>query len=343
MKIPLELLNVALKPAADILRAKATKDAPRYLKVEASKNRLRLSANDGSQSAVTDVECDGDLAPVLIPFAKLQNIIALFGENVTMEVSGSTLRIRSKGTFALNTVDIKEFVEVKSEKMPKIAVNCVDLADCVDRVKFASRVEDSRTNLYGVNVKLSAKQIVAEASTGLIFATMEKASIAADCEFLIPYPFIANVISNLRAPGAVLSVTENRISIAFDSGCYACSLLGVKFPNMLEALNVKPKSIGEFKPADWLPAFRGIYALAGEDGKLRTDVTIEEGRLKYQKQDSVDTKIDKLSAPLRLNAGTFISCLEAFGDSPVKAFLTANKAFMLRGGDLMVATTQLQG
>ena len=345
MKISLELLTAALKPAADILRAKAAKDTPRYLKVEASSNSLRLSANDASQSVIMDVACDGELKPFCVPFLNLQNIMPLFGENVSMDLTDKTLKIRSKGSFSLNIVDVKEFVDIKTEKAPKIAVNCVDLADCIDAVKFASRVEDSRVNLFGVNVRLTAKAVLAEASTGHIFAKMEKASIAADCEFLIPFPFIANVVSNLRNPGAVLSVSESRISIAFDNGCYACSLFGVKFPQMIHQLEEKPKLIGEFKPADWLPTFRSVYSMAGEEGKLRTDVTIEDGRLKYQgPQGTVDTKIDKLSKPLRLNAGTFIGCLEAFGDNSCKAYTNASDAFLMRAGagDLMVATTQLK-
>lgn len=344
MKLTTELLNVALRPVSDILRGKSTTGAPQYLKMEANKNRLHLSANDGQQSAETEVECEGDLKPMCIPFASLQNILPLFGENVSMDASEKTLRIRSKGSYTLNTVDTKEFLEIKNDKMNKLGVNCVDLADCIDRVKFASRKEDSRANLFGVNVRLSAKKIVAEAATGLIFSKMEKASIAADAQFLIPYPFVSNVVNNLRNAGAVLSVSENRISVAFDAGCYACSLYGIKFPDSYMNLDAsKGASIGEFKPAEWLPIFRSIYSMAGEEGKLRCDVRIDAGKLKYEgPQGVVDVKIDKLSKPLHLNASTFIACLEAFEDNPCKATVSKDQALILSYQDLTVATTQLR-
>lgn len=346
MKITRELLTTALQPAADILRVKISSDSPRYLKVEAVKNKLTLSANDGGQSAVSEVECEGELKPLCLPFHNLQNLMPLFVENVTMESTGTNLKIRSSGNFSLNTFPTDQFTAIALDKLTKLGVNCIDLADCVDRVQFASRKEDSRVNLYGVNVKLSAKKIITEASTGLFYARMEKASIAADGEFMIPYPFVSNVVTNLRNAGAVLSVSQNKISVAFDGGCYACSLLGVPFPNNFNTGIDKGKrsKIGEFKPSEWLPIFRSIFNMSGEEGKLRCDVTIEAGRLKYDgKQGSVDTKIDKLSKKLRLNASTFIGCLEAFDAGECKASISSDDALVLEQGDLTVATTQLRG
>lgn len=344
MQITTEALTNAMRPAADILRGKPTTDAPRYLKIEAAKNRLTLSANDNNQSSITEVPCDGDLKPMCVTFFSLQNIMPLFNDKVTMEAHGTQLRIKSNGNYMLNIIDPKEFVEIKTDKMPKVAVNCADLAECIDRVKFASRREDSRVTLYGAGVILSAKKMTVKASTGLVFARMEKASIAADAEFMVPYPFIQNTISALRNPGAVLSVSDNRISVAFDGGMYACSLLGVKFPTSYNGMETAKRSaLGSFKPLEWLPIFRSIYAMAGEDGKVRCDVVIENGRAKFEgKQGSVDTKITKLAKRIKVNAATFIDCLEVFGDAEVKSSVTPDSAFMMEQGELLVATTQLR-
>jgi DNA polymerase III sliding clamp (beta) subunit (PCNA family) len=65
MKIPRDQLATALKPASDILRAKPTQDSPRYLKVEAAKGKLKLSANDSNQSAITEVDCEGGFETVV--------------------------------------------------------------------------------------------------------------------------------------------------------------------------------------------------------------------------------------------------------------------------------------
>lgn len=343
MKIPREQLVTALKPASDILRAKPTHDAPKYLKMEAVKNRLTLSASDANQSAVTEVDCDGDLKAICVPFNNLQNLLPLFGDNVTMDATGPTLKIRSSGNFSLNVAPATEFAAIALDKMTKIAVNATDLADCIDRVKFAARVEDSRPQLFGVTVRLSAKKISAEAATGLIFAFVEKASIAVDCEFLIPFPFVANVVSSLRNPGAVLSLSKTRIAVEFDGGCYLCSFL--------ECDPVKPmmrhfenrKSIGEITPKEMAPIFRGINSMATTEEKMCPRVLIDAGRLKHDgTQGSVDTKVDKLSKPLKLNASTFITCLEALSDGKCKASLTSDGALIMEQGDLLVASTQLR-
>jgi hypothetical protein len=343
MKIPRELLATALKPAADILRAKPTQDAPKYLKVEAAKGKLKLSANDSNQSAVTEVDCEGDLKAVCVPFNNLQNLMPLFGENVTMDAGGPALRIRSSGNFSLNVAPITEFSEIVTDKMNKIAVNCVDLADCIDKVKFASRKEDSRPNLFGVTVRLSAKKISAEASTGLIFAFMEKASISVDAEFLIPFPFLENVVTSLRNAGAVLSTSKTKVAVEFDGGCYLCSFLESEpVKSMLKHFEVR-KPAGEIEPREWVPIFRGINNMASIDEKMSPRVFIEAGRLKYDgTQGSVDTKVDKLSKPLKLNASTFLQCLEAFGEGKAKASIGENSAFILQQGDLLVVTTQLR-
>lgn len=344
MKIPRDQLITALKPASDILRAKPTQDSPRYLKMEAEKGKLKLSANDSSQSAISETECDGDLKPVCVPFANLQNLVPLFGENVTMDVDKTVLKIRSSGNFSLNTAPVSEFQAITLDKMKKIAVNCADLADCINHVKFASRREDSKPSLYGVTVRLSAKKIVAEASTGLLFACMEKAGIAVDCEFIVPFPFLDNVITNLRNTGAVLSVSNNRIAIEFDGGCYLCSFLECPVqPSMMRHFEER-KSIGDFMPHELIPIFRGINNMTTGDEKMCPRVMIDAGRLNFTgTQGSVDTKVAKFSKPLKLNAATFIGCLEAFEPEKCKASISDGLALVMEQGELTVATSQLRG
>jgi hypothetical protein len=343
MKIPRDQLAIALKPASDILRAKPTQDSPRYLKVEAAKGKLKLSANDSNQSAVTEVDCEGELDPLCVPFANLQNLMPLFGENVTMDTDKTVLKIRSSGNFSLNTAPVSEFAEIAMDKLKKIAVNPVDLADCIDKVKFASRKDDSRPNLFGVTIRLSAKKISAEASTGIVMAYMEKASIAVDAEFLIPFPFLDNIVTSLRNAGAVLSVSNTKIAVEFDGGCYLCSFLECNpIPSMLRHFEDR-KSIGEFTPQKLIPIIRGINNMTMGEEKMCPRVFIESGRLNFQgTQGSVDTKVDKLSKPLKLNASTFIGCLEAFAGEKCKAFLSKDTALIMEQGDLIVATTQLR-
>lgn len=344
MKIPREQLAIALKPAADILRAKPTQDAPKYLKIEATKNKLTLSANDSNQSAVTEVECEGDLKPLCVPFNNLQNLMPLFGDNVTMDADKTVLKIRSSGNFSLNTAPVTEFAEIALDKLKKIAVNCVDLADCVDRVKFASRKEDSRPNLFGVTIRLSATKITAEASTGLVFAFFQRASISVDAEFLIPFPFVDNVVTSLRNPGAVLSVSNTKIAVEFDGGCYLCSFLEcAPVPSMLKHF-VERKSIGELVPAELVPILRGVNNMTQGEEKMCPRIFIEDGKLGFVcNQGSVNTKVAKLSKPLKLNASTFIGCLEAFGVEKCKASVTKDSALVMEQGDLTVSTSQLRG
>lgn len=344
MKIPRDLLATALKPASDILRAKPTQDAPRYLKVEAAKGKLKLSANDSNQSAITEVDCEGDLKPLCVPFVNLQNLMPLFGDSVTMDVDKTVLKIRSSGNFSLNTAPVGDFNEIALDKLKKVAVNPVDLADCIDKVKFASRKEDSRPNLFGVTIRLSPTKISAEASTGLVFAFYEMASISVDNEFLIPFPFVDNIVTSLRNPGAVLSVSTTKIAVEFDGGCYLCSFLECNpVPSMLKHF-VERKSIGEFTPAELVPIVRGVNNMTQGEEKMCPRIFIEGGRLTFTgSQGTVDTKVEKLSKPLKLNASTFIGCLEAFGLDKCKASLTKDTAFVLEQGGLIVATTQLRG
>jgi hypothetical protein len=106
---------------------------------------------------------------------------------------------------------------------------------------------------------------------------------------------------------------------------------------------VERKSIGEFVPAELVPIIRGINNMTTGEEKMCPRVFIDAGRLNFQgTKGSVNTKVDKLSKPLKLNASTFIGCLEAFGLDKCKAFLTKDTALIMEQGDLIVATTQLR-
>jgi hypothetical protein len=219
----------------------------------------------------------------------------------------------------------------------------VDLADCIDRVKFASRKEDSRPNIFGVTVRLTPKTVTAEASTGLIFAFMERKSISVDAEFLIPFPFVENIVTSLRNPGAVLSISKTKIAIEFEGGCYLCSFLECEPIKSMLRHFAERKAIGEITSRDWVPIFRGINNMASGDEKNCPRVLIDAGLLEYVgTQGTVSKKIEKLSKPLKLNASTFLGCLEAFGDGKSKAFIGGD-ALVIEQGDLIVATSQLRG
>src|ERR1700744_5695858 len=347
MKIPNELFQQALRSTSSIasLRPSAD-DGIKYIKLEAARERFKMTGNGSGNYAFAEIECDGDLKPICVAAHSLKNIAQLFDKNVVMDLTGSTLKIRSGGSYTLNTVSTDEFPTIPLDKLTKIGVNCKDLAECIDAVKFAIRTSDERPGLYGVNIKLAAKTLIAQATTGIIIARMEKAGIAAECEYLIPYPFVGNFISALRNDGAVLSASDARVLVEYENGCYSCTLATHKFPALDNQLKGKHPKIGEFKPVEWLSTFRKILAMAGGDGKLRCDVTVKDGRMKYDgKQGSVDRATDKLSKILRLNASTFTACLEAFGDNKVVASMydqeSGGGALRLDHGDLTVLSTQV--
>lgn len=345
MKISNEDFATVLAPAAAILKGKATQEAPRYLRIEATKGRLKLSAHFDNQSSITEVDCDGDLKPLCVQFHLLQNINPLFDKNITMDWSGNgNLQIKSRGNFSIGSMPENFYSEMPLEKMNKIAVNCADLAECIDKVKFCSRSTDERPTLYGVTVRLSPKRIIAEASTGLAMASMTKASISVEAEFLIPYPFVENISNALKKDGAVLLVSKTKMGVEFDGGCYMCSFLEVEPQKSMLRHFEKRKAIGEVTPAEWAPIFRSVNAMATDGEKMSPRVFIEAGRLKYEGiQGTVDAKVDKLTKPLKLNASTFLPCLESFSEATCKASIAEGDALVLEQGDYLLATTQLRG
>ena len=345
MTLTKSLFDSALRSVSSIARGRATEDSVKLLKLEASHKTFRMSANDTGQYAVAEIECDGELSPICVAAHSLQNISALFGEEITMFSAQSVhLKIESNGNFNLNTMPVDQFTEIPTEKLTKIGVNCVDLAECVDKVQFAARKSDDKPALHGVFVRLMPTKMIIQAHTGQTMAVMEKASISATAEFIVPLDFVPNVVNALQCEGAVLSVSPTRILIEHATGCYSCVLVDDKFPNMDAQLVAEHPSIGEFNPRDWLPVFRAVVAMGGKDGSIRTDVHIAEGRITSQSsQGAVDRSIDKLDKPLRLNAATFIPCLEAFDDGICKASLYDEfGAFRVEQGELSVLSTQLR-
>lgn len=344
MKVENDKFQESLRATSAISREKSS-DGVKLLKVESAKGVFRMTANEGGQYAVVEIECEGDLKPTLVPAHKIENLALLFDKSVSIDLVEGRVRIRSSGSIYHVPIQskVEEFPEVPKETLTKLGVNCVDLADCIDMVKFASKKTDERPTLYGVNVTLSPTKIVADASTGLVMAHVEKASVAVDGVFLIPYPFINNVVTALRKTGAVLSVTETRIMVEYEGGCYSCALLASKFPNFNSGMGTKHPQIGKFNPSTWLATFRSILNMAGEEGKLSCAVSVKEGRVKYEgTQGVIDRPTDKLTKGLQLNATTFVAVLEAFGDVEVKASVYENGSLRLDHGDLTVFSTQLR-
>lgn len=344
MKIENELFQSALQTIGAIAKSKGHADAPSLVRLEADKGVFRMTANEGGEYAMTEMKCEGELKPVCVASQNLQTIAVLFDKNVTIDKKENRVLIRSGGSYAMNGVSADQFVGLPLDKMTKIGVNCHDLVEGIDRVKFASAKVDARPSLFGVHCRLAPTEIICSASTGLAMARYQKASISAEADFLIPYPFVGNMISALKQDGAVLSVSDKRLMVSFTGGCYSCALMEGKFPDTEKMISQKHPKIGEFKPSEWLPVFRTILGMAGESGKMRCDANIKDGRIKYEGESgAVDRAIDKLSKPLRLNAATFTPCLEAFDDSVCKASLYEDGALCLEQGGLMVLSTQLRG
>jgi hypothetical protein len=94
-----------------------------------------------------------------------------------------------------------------------------------------------------------------------------------------------------------------------------------------------------------IPIIRGINNMTMGEEKMCPRVFIDAGRLTFAgTQGSVDTKVEKLSKPLKLNASTFIGCLEAFEPAKCKAYISSGSpALVMEQGDLVVVTSQLNG
>lgn len=344
----MKLENESFHPALQRIAAIANRGhaySPSLILLEAASGLFRMAASDGGEYAIAEIECEGDLNPVCVPSQSLQNIALLFGENVTIDKKENRVLVRSSGSYVMNGVASDQFTTPTLDNLTKVGVNCQDLVEGIERVKFASAKQDARPGLFGVHCRLLPTEIICSASTGLAMARYQKSSICAEGDFLIPHPFVGNMVAALKQDGAVLSVSDKRLLVSFTGGCYSCALTEAKFPDMETPIKREHPDIGEFKPSEWLPVFRTILGMAGENGKMRCEVNIDGGRVKYQGESgSVDRAIDKLSKPLRLNAATFTSCLEAFKDQTVTASLYGDgEAFRMDCGELAVLTTQLKG
>lgn len=346
MKITKQSLFYAVEFPSSIVKQKASNAMFSYLSIGAAKNRLSAAACDCDQYCTSEADCDGTMETVCVSCSHFKSLSPLFSEEVEISLKDGKMHIASSGKFILGTLSSDtSFATWNNVKPVKIGVDCATLKTCIERVAFASHKSSARGGIWGVHVVTCEQFILAEACNGKDLARIKTKAIAAKSDFLIPLDFVPNFCKALARDGAILILSENTIGVSFTSGEYYCKRCESAFLDVSPFAQWTRNPIGDITPSNWIPIVRTALGMSGEDANTRVDLTINNGTIASTGKNfsvSVNSS-DKLDGgELKLNAVTFLRCLEAFNGENAKVSLCEeNRAIVLEQGGLTVITSQL--
>lgn len=318
------------------------------LRLTAEEGGLLVEATDGTQFGWRRTKVTGSgLPPVCVSASHLLTILELCQDKISLELIDGKLFIKSGGEHKLNTTSAKEFPNAPVDDQKETNWPAKEFADALKRVSFASSDSPAVMEKWGVHVHAADKLLVCDAYSGIQYARVETAvKKPTPGAFFVPLGFLPNLARELREKDAKFSFFEKTVKVIHASGGYVCTLANVKALSVDAYLQHKRESIGKIKASGWLPFFKAVRQLGGQDAKLSCKVTID-GKYFYHTGPSGENVVpvpDKLkTCNLNLNAVTFSNILEALesGDVDLSVSEEAKAVFLQRGG-FLACTSQLR-
>lgn len=347
MKIP----KATLLPAvAELARVATGRGFPIMgcIRARATNGALFLSACDLDQSLSLELACDGDLPEMAISASKLDHLISGASDDVEFSCYNGRLLIVSGFKAEIGVADASEFSEIKMEKSKKLGVNCDDLADAIESVKWcAASKRNHRDNLKCVHVKLTDTLMMCEAADGKNMARVSKSAICAKAEFLIPVAVTVRMVWALRQDGAVVSISENAIAVTFSGGAYVCKLMEMIYPNYDNGMKeYEFHKLGTINAKALRDAMGGCLFLCPPNETPGIAIELSKDGLWFGTKFSGDMMErtlpgDFASRKLNMNGESLSECLSAFdGDVELLADKDDWSPLLIWAGDLVVYTMQ---
>lgn len=342
MKIESKKLAAALSKVIGIVGRRTTLPILGCVLIQSRENTLEITATDLDCWATAKCECDGKLDPVCVSGRLLHGLIQNAPEWVSITIEGNRLIVEGNGRAGVSYLEAKEFPPFPINKLKKIGVNPVDLADCIEGVAWAAKPKSiDRPKLQTINILLSAKSIRCEASDGHVLSRMTRALIATDAEFMLPVAVSGLVCECLRGENATVELSENWLVVHSDSLVSAARLFDGKYYNLDQMVKVERESVGSVSIADLIRAFSTIVGLAKDKDFCPAVITPHKKELVVEFQDDVNefkVALDgKFSGnPFRLSAALGEKFLRACPDPDnAKLDRTDMNSIIVESGDYL--------
>lgn len=353
MKILKSNLLPALESACKIAGRKNSLPILNSVMLAAAGNRLSISATDLEQRIVEHVECEGEIGALCLNSKRIFDAIKFSGDEIEIGTKGNNrVFCKSSNLFELASLNPDEFPPIKPEsKLKQIGVNCADLAACIDAVKHAASVDETRQVICSVYISGSAEHLTALATCGKLIAERNIKSISAEFETFIPSNVIDGVSAALKKKGASLWLSENEVKVTHDSGEISARLVEGQFP-IFGARAVQKDIKNDFCElgTDELLSHIKASLFTSNDQFKFVDLEFKDKSLliqSNQNESSYEASIDGKFKPLkmRFDQSILIKALSSLDSDTVKIKIQSSEprnATMFIGKDVSVVACMLR-
>lgn len=319
------------------------------VRLEATAGILSISASNLDAFATASCDFEGDLAPICVRASALAALISNASGVIEMEVMPNTkLKVKGAGLGMLETLPAADF-----PKWPEIGIaiglSTTELAECLRAVSWCAGSDDtSRPLLNCVGVHTGARFIRCSATTGRQLAYMDRPTIAADSEFVMPASQCAILANALEMDACDLHLTPNFITARSPALQVSVKLADLgKFYDITRVYAQDRAEVGTLDVAQFVEALGTVLAIAdntmlGSFARTKLEATESGMEISYHGPNEFNTVIPGTFQPFSMyfNPNLLHDSLKVIGGPAVRLDSFANgMAFV--AGDLIVATSRL--
>lgn len=349
MKIAKDKLLAALVEPVRITQSKAGRGVA-FLLIGASGGFMEIEANDGDQSCLVRVECDGDLDPTCIQPLRLQAAVAFASESIEIESLDTALAYKSgRRSMRIPKLDSSQFTRMAAQGALLVAPTA-EMAKGIRRSKFSAEESSHRYIMKCIRLSGAPTALRIESGNGIDLAYNEAALICSDFDIMVPSAFASSITLALEKPGAEILLAESTVTVKHQFGHYTCKLMEGVYPNMRPIFDQKRREVGMISRDEWVDAFRAVKMVGSDNASVLIDVRLEfsekECRIVIAGDSDFMQTVDGNFVPqsFRVNGAGFLNCLNGFDEGATIKMSVAEEcqATVLEDGDFHLATCQLR-
>ncbi len=237
-------------------------------KLRATTCMLTVTATNLDEFMELSCECVGALEPCCVSAGQLTLLAKAANDELSLRLKDGLLVVESSGTARLKTTPVEwSFPELPNDNQKPIAVNCEDLAECIEAVSWSCNGAGPQARALGETIWLKWNEIAIKstAANGYTIARMAKPSIGSPAELVLYHEFEVLFRDALKRKGSGLFMGERGVKVQFEGGYYWCKLTeGIKWPNVDKNVFEQPlTALGEVLPSAVIPELETCISLCG--------------------------------------------------------------------------------
>lgn len=265
MNIKQKQLSAILKRVVGLTNKRTTLPVLSTIHLEATGGRCVVRATDLDCYATASCECEGELQAVCIRGSQLFALVQQATGEISLSLAANNkLSLKANGVAMLAAspaVDMPEFP--KGAK--SIGLSTEDLHECLSQVVWAADPNNNdRPLIRGVWCKTSPKSITCAATSGKEIGYVNRPTICATSEFVIPATSAPMLIEALQVEGSDYAINDKFVIASSPEYSVAVKQLEGRYWDVTQAFSKDLTLLGTVELKPLIDAIETIRMLADQ-------------------------------------------------------------------------------